>query len=634
MSAYAHEQLRYDYGADGLDSPARSGLRWWLWALLWLLLVTISTPIGVAAWYERAYTDRVFRGVSALGVDLSGMTSAEARRVLEDRAASLSVRPVVITAGERQWRTDWSRLGLAMPIAPLVEQAMAVGRQGGELDRAIAQLETLQYGASTPTIETFDAAVVRTFVQQAVSLVERPVRNSRLELKDDLSLEFTPAQTGYRLDGEEAVRRLLAGAETGVERVDLPIRVIEPTTTDAMRLPARRTIERLIAAPLVLSYEDKSWTIERREIADMLRFSGGPGMPIQVSVDTAPLTPRVEAIARELNQRAKDAKIGWDPAAGAVRSVVPSEDGREVDVASAVRMLTERLERADRAIPLPVSVTKPTIDSANLDKLGVRELVDKASTSFAGALPQKEHNVRLAASRLDGQLLPPRATFSFNKSLGPTTIENGYQVAFGITSDGTNTPKTVPSVAGGICQVATTLFQPVFWSGYQVEERHWHLYWIPAYASRGVVGLDATVDEEAGLDLRFTNNSDSYLLIQARTDATTVTFELFGTKPAWDVRVDGPVVSERKPPGDTAPVYEPEAMLAEGRQYQIESARDGFVATFVRTVSEGGTPRSLKLESHYVPSRNVVLVGTGGKPATPRGDQPDTNRAADARPRV
>ena len=59
--------------------------------------------------------------------------------------------------------------------------------------------------------------------------------------------------------------------------------------------------------------------------------------------------------------------------------------------------------------------------------------------------------------------------------------------------------KTVPSVAGGICQVATTLFHTVFWSGYQIEERNYHLYWIPSYTSRGVEGLDATVDEEAGL---------------------------------------------------------------------------------------------------------------------------------------
>src|SRR5438105_3133326 len=88
--------------------------------------------------------------------------------------------------------------------------------------------------------------------------------------------------------------------------------------------------------------------------------------------------------------------------------------------------------------------------------------------------------------------------------------------------------RTVPSVAGGICQVATTLFQRVFWSGFPLIERRWHLYWIPAYTSRGVVGLDATVDEDAGLDFRWSNPTDGYVLIQAATDETNVYFGLYG----------------------------------------------------------------------------------------------------------
>jgi len=162
----------------------------------------------------------------------------------------------------------------------------------------------------------------------------------------------------------------------------------------------------------------------------------------------------------------------------------------------------------------------------------------------------------------------------------------------------------------------------VFWTGYQLEERHWHLYWIPAYTSKGAVGLDATVDEDAGLDLQFFNNSDTYLLIQARADASNVTFELYGTKPSWQVKVDGPTLSDRKPP-DPTPVTEQEASLPAGQQIQVESAREGFTAAFVRTVAEGGNARTLKLESRYVPSRNVTLVGTGGRsdgaPGAPAG---------------
>jgi vancomycin resistance protein YoaR len=258
--------------------------------------------------------------------------------------------------------------------------------------------------------------------------------------------------------------------------------------------------------------------------------------------------------------------------------------------------------------------------------MGLRQLVDSSTTSFTGSLPQKQHNVKLAASRLHGQVIAPGEMFSFNKALGPTTIDNGYQVAFGITSSGDNQHKTVPSVAGGICQVATTLFQPVFWSGYQIEERHWHLYWIPAYTSKNVVGLDATVDEEVNLDLQFVNNSSSHLLIQSKVDGRNLTFELYGTKPTWNVKVDGPKITDQKP-ADPTPVVEPEPSLPEGQRIAVESAREGFTASFVRTVTDtAGGVRTLRLESRYVPSRNVTLLGTGGRQAAPRGGATEQNR--------
>src|SRR5947207_1158555 len=81
---------------------------------------------------------------------------------------------------------------------------------------------------------------------------------------------------------------------------------------------------------------------------------------------------------------------------------------------------------------------------------------------------------------------PPRAdaappeVFSFNEAVGPTTLATGFRVGYGITSNG-DRPQTVPSVGGGICQVATTVFQAAFWAGLPFVERHYHLYWISRY---------------------------------------------------------------------------------------------------------------------------------------------------------
>ena len=601
--------------------PAGSWLSVGLIGLVSLAVVAVVSPVVALGLYQYEHVGKIYQGVSVLGIDLSGRTPGEAERLLAARAAELTARPVLVRAGDNQWRTDWGKLGLSMPVRPIVERAMAVGRQGSIFDQVYAQARALRGGRVIAAEETLEVEPIRAFVVSAAAQIDRPVRNARLEMKPDLSFELTTAQAGRRLEQDQALSLLVEAAQTGEPAVDLPVTTLNPITTDEMRLSAKAKAEKMIAAPVVLSHAERQWTLDRETLADLLVFSGGPGVPIEVRLDREKLRPRLQEIAAELKQEPRDAELTW--ANGAVQATRPSQEGRQLDVDTALNQALDRVEAGVREVPLAVAVTKPAIDSTRLPELGIRELVDSATTSFSGALPQKQHNVRLAASRLNNTAIKPGEEFSFNKALGPTTLDNGYQIAFGIMSAGGQDHKTVPSVAGGICQVATTLFQPVFWSGYQLEERHWHLYWIPNYSSRGVVGLDATVDEEVGLDLKFVNNSSSFLLIQSRSDASSVTFELYGTKPRWQVQVEGPKITDQKP-ADQTPVVEREPSLPEGQRYQVEAAREGFTATFVRTVTPTeGQPRTLRLESKYVPSRNVTLVGTGGRPVSPASPAPD-----------
>jgi len=584
----------------------------WLATITAIVAVIVISPVVALGLYQYEHVGKVYEGVSVLGVDLSGRTRDEAEGLLSPRAAELTARPVLVRAGDNQWRTDWGKLGLSLPVAPIVDRAMAVGRQGSPLDQLYAQARALRGGRSIPAEESLNAEPIRAFVASAATQIDRPVRNARLEMLPDLTFQLTTALAGRRLEADESVRLLTEAAQTGEPGVELPVTTLNPVTTDEMRLSAKDKAEKIVEAPLVISYAERQWTLDRQALADLLVFSGGPGVPIQVQLDRDKLRARFQQIATELYQEPKDAEITW--ANGAVQATKPSQEGRQLDVDAALSLAVSRIEAGQHDVPLTVTVAKPAIDSNRLGDLGIREMIDTATTSFAGGLPQKIHNVQLAASRLNNHVVKPGEKFSFNKALGPTTLDNGYQVAFGIMGGEGTDHKTVPSVAGGICQVATTLFQPVFWSGLQLEERHWHLYWIPNYASKGVAGLDATVDEEVGLDLQFVNNTNTYLLIQSRTDDSSVTFELYGTKPGWDVKVDGPTMTDPKR-ADPTPVIEREPMLPEGQRYQVEAARDGFTATFVRTVTAPNVaPRTLRLESKYDPSRNVTLVGTGGRP--------------------
>jgi vancomycin resistance protein YoaR len=214
-------------------------------------------------------------------------------------------------------------------------------------------------------------------------------------------------------------------------------------------------------------------------------------------------------------------------------------------------------------------------------------------------------------------MVPPGAVFSFNQSVGPTTVAAGYQVGYGITIRG-GQAVTVPSEAGGICQVATTIFHAAFWAGFSIVERQGHLYWIPRYGQppRGMKGLDATVDDP-WVDFKFRNTSPDWLLVEAGTSGTTLRFALRGTKPDWEVKVEPPVIwGIVKAARET--VRQEDPSMPAGRELAIESAEDGFSSRVRRTVVRGDEVLdTTEITSFYRPSRNVLLVGTKGLTPTP-----------------
>ena len=241
-----------------------------------------------------------------------------------------------------------------------------------------------------------------------------------------------------------------------------------------------------------------------------------------------------------------------------------------------------------------------------------------AQTPYAGSSAPKVFNVQLAAQRINGTLIPPNSTFSFNKALGPATVANGFRLGYGIRVNGEGDPETVPSEAGGICQVATTLFHAVFWAGYPIAERHNHSYWIAKYGAppRGLKGLDATVDDLSGLDFKFRNPTDNWIGIEATARNGVLKFALRGVKPAWKVAVGQPKVTNLVPT-DERLVRQPDPKMPVGQTLQVEVAQNGFDASISRTVTlNGQVVDQWTARAHYLPSRNVLLYGTAGSSAS------------------
>lgn len=158
--------------------------------------------------------------------------------------------------------------------------------------------------------------------------------------------------------------------------------------------------------------------------------------------------------------------------------------------------------------PMPSATPPPTPSPVLLSEF-TTTIYDKES--------EREHNIALAVSAINGHIVKNGDIFSFNDIVGPRTAEKGYLEATVLVDK-----EKTKGIGGGVCQVSTTLFGATEKAGLEIIERHRHEIEV-TYAPDGT---DASVNYD-NLDFKFRNNSGSDITITAETTGKTVTVRIF-----------------------------------------------------------------------------------------------------------
>lgn len=296
---------------------------------------------------------------------------------------------------------------------------------------------------------------------------------------------------------------------------------------------------------------------------------------------------------------------------GRVSAFRLSKDGRRVNIDAAKKQFAALVATVPTsgtlvlAMDLPVETVKPTITTDRVNSFGIKELIGRGYSEFSGSIPGRIHNVILAASRLNGILIPPGETFSFNDAVGDISAATGYQSAY-IIKEG----RTVLGDGGGVCQVSSTLFRAALAAGLPIVERRAHAYRVHYYEEGGFKpGLDATVFGPT-VDLKFKNDTPGYILIQTKADARNLTlaFELYGTHDGRSAQIlNHKVWGETPPP---PPLYQDDPTLPPGVVRQVDFAAWGANASFQYRVTRGNDVlQDTTFTSNFRPWQAVYLRG-------------------------
>jgi vancomycin resistance protein YoaR len=541
--------------------------------------------------------DRIAAGVTVASVDVGGMNEDEAARTLSARATQVATVPVVFTAAGKRWSVTPSKLDVRVDWRDAATRAVAVG-DGPLVLRGLERLKIRLFGSEVSPVPDYYESALRFQIGQMAEEIDIVPRDAALVLRG-LTPVVVPATEGRRLDRVEA-REVVLASLTGFERdeVALPVAADTPDVVASELATAREQARVALSGPVRIAYGETSWEVRPRELAAFLDLPAQGETEVRIGGPAA--TAYLTNLARGVSKRPRSADFAI--AAGGRVRVVPAEDGRKLDLeATSKALLAAALSTTNREAELVIASSPPRLTTEEANALGIERVLASYSTPYSGT-SDRIRNLQLAVEALDGTLIAPGGTFSFNRAVGPRTEERGYRPAPVIVNG-----EYEDGIGGGVSQVATTVFNAAWDAGIKITDRTAHAL----YISRYPLGRDATV-VYPDVDLQFRNDTGRWIFVRAAYDDTGIAVSLLGAGRERKVVSRAGELRAIAPP-KTELVPDPE--LYEGERVVEDAGEPARAVTVTRTVYAGSEVLYRETWStSYRSEARIVRVGTQAKP--------------------
>ncbi|GGY35495.1 VanW family protein [Streptomyces djakartensis] len=525
-------------------------------------------------------------GTSVRGVQIGGLTRAEAVRKLEHDLGAAGPRELRVRVGDRTGTVDPRRAGLSFDVRETVDRAARTGadpfsvfggffRSGGEIE---------------PVLRV-EGSRARAALGRLAKGLDQKVRDGAVAFEGG-RVEETAPRTGYALDVDAAVGPLRAAFLRGDSDsvTPLPARATRPKVTpEEVRRAVRTFAEPAMSAPVTLTAGGRRFTVGQEVLGEHLRMRPDGGGRLQPELDAKGLRddPAVATPLNDVTTTARNARLRADG-----DGVVVAEDarpGQEVTDKALGKAVLPLLTRTGSARSGEVAVRRiqPEVTRESAAELGLTETMSSFTVHFEPA-EYRTRNIGRAVELIDGSVVEPDETWSFNRTVGERTEANGFMEGIIILDD-----QFTKASGGGVSTVATTVYNAMFFAGVKPVEHGAHSFYIERYPE----GREATV-AWGSLDLRFANDSGKAIYIQAESTDTSVTVSFLGTRKYDEVTsVKGPRTNVRQPG----------KKVSHDEKCVPQTPLEGFDVTVERVFHDNGTEVGREpYRTHYTPRDEIV----------------------------
>ena len=594
--------------SDGADSGTEPGAaaeaptaaaapakrRWVKYAAVAGGVVAVGVIAYAVDWVVSA--DRVPRGVTVAGVEIGGQSIESAEQSLRGALGPRVHSPVPVLAGTTESAIVPAQAGLD------VDWAATLDRAGEQPINPVTRLMSLFTNQEIGVVSTVDDAALTAAITGVQQQTDRAPREGNVGFEGTEVVPVAP------LPGQTL--QVAAAEDTFVDRwafgttVDLPVDSVDVTVTQAgVDAAVRDVATPAVASNVVVTGQDDAVaTLPRDQVGKVLSFVpdgvGGLSPRYDVEAATAILAPQLAST----ETKPKDAQIS---VASGSPKVIPSVTGEMVQWPKTLEPLPALLAApGPRTTPAIYEPAEPALTTEGAKALGIREVIGEFTTGgfeYASGV-----NIRLAAEAINGAIVKPGETFSFDAQTGPRGSAQGY-VDSGIINNG----RPDKAVGGGISQLATTLYNATYFAGMEDVEHTEHSYYISRYPA----AREATVFE-GSIDLKFRNPSKTGVLVQTIGTSSNITVRIWGTKSVEVKSVTGNRTNQTSPTTITLPA---------GPHCVPSSGAPGFTTSDTRIITDAKTGAEISRNTRTVRYDPVPIVKcVSNEPAPKPADEDST----------
>ncbi len=514
---------------------------------LWIFILILSISFIISLFSTifallNLGKNTIAKGVCIRGIDISNLTIEEATNKINEAINIELMLGMQLVYNDYKAEFDTSQIDYSYNVQKAIKNAYNIGKSENILVNNYDLIKSAFYGKEIEMESSYNKEALNDFIEDISSKIPGLVVQASYYIEDD-KLIIEKGLSGINVKKEELKNEILD------------------------------SIEKRNALEILNNHEEEM---------------------INIPVENAEPEPiDLNNIYNEIYKEPQDAYYIVEPF-----QIFKEQAGIDfaISMDEAKKIILDE-SKNEYVIPLKITPAQKTVDDIGTEAFPY--LISSFSTKYDASNINRSGNLKIAAKKINGLVLMPQEEFSFNEVVGKRTIEEGYTNAK-IYENG----QVVDGLAGGICQISSTLYNAVLLGNLEVTTRRNHSFtssYVPA-------GRDATVVYGVQ-DFKFKNTRNYPIKIEANVANGIASFKIHGIKEEveYDIKII-PVTTQTIP---YATEYIPDPTLAPGQQVVVQGGHSGYKVTTYIEKRLAGVVASKEVLSRdtYNAMKSIVHVG-------------------------